>query len=473
MDRGAASLVELVNNILDMAKLEAGRFELDIRPFEFRACLEDCLDLASGSALPKGLELGYSVDEATPVSLLGDGARVRQVLINLVSNAVKFTKTGHIIVEATSQRLPDGQLETRVAVSDTGPGIPPDRLEAVFGEFVQADATTATRYGGSGLGLSICRRLVGMMGGRIWAESDGRHGTTVYFTIRAPSADAADVVLPGRQPVFLGRRVLVVHDNPALGALLTRQFGGWGIQSHQATQPSHAVDRLAGGDRYDLALINNRVAGLDGRAVAAAIRAVPGAGTMPLVLLSSLGAEGGERTAGDRGDQARFLAYLAKPVKLARLHELLVRAFSDSVEQPSPAAADSVGGERVAVHAVESRSPGPAPVGGPKGIFDLTGARILIAEDDPLVRALLEQVMHDAGTEVLAVPDGMAALEAFGQFAPDLVLLDGAMPTLDGFAACRRLKASAETRLTPVVLVTGLGSREDRLRGIEAAPTRS
>ena len=175
------------------------------------------------------------------------------------------------------------------------------------------------------------------MGGRIWAESDGQRGTTDPFHHPWPaSADTADVALPGRQPIFLGRRVLVVHDNAALGALLIRQLGRWGIQAHQATQPSQAVDRLAGGERYDLALINSRVAGLDGRAVASAIRAVAGAEAMPLVLLSSLGAEGGERTAGGRGDQTRFLAYLAKPVKHGRLHELLVRAFSGAVEPPSP-----------------------------------------------------------------------------------------------------------------------------------------
>ncbi|MFN0180232.1 MAG: HD domain-containing phosphohydrolase [Gemmatimonadales bacterium] len=463
MERGAAGLVDLINNVLDMSKLEAGKLELDSRPFEFRTCLEECLDLVSGSAMQKGLELGYSVDEATPVKLLGDGGRLRQVLINLISNGIKFTKTGHIIVEAATQRLPDGRLETRVTVSDTGPGIPPDRLEAVFGEFIQADSSTASRHGGSGLGLSICRRLVSMMGGRIWAESDGQFGTKVHFTIVARSADTADVALPGRHPIFVGRRVLVVHDDLALGALLTRQLGRWGIQAEQATQPSQAVDRLGTGERYDLALINNRVVGRDGRAVGSAIRAAPGGETLPMVLLTALGAEGGESTGGAADDRARFLAYLAKPVKRGRLHELLMSNFSRAAPEPSVRVADSI-----ELRPSEATLGDSAQVEHPKATSPLAGARILIADDDPLVLALLEEMMQDAGTEVLAVADGRAVVEAFDRFAPDLVLLDGAMPELDGFAVCRQLKASAETRLIPVVLVTALQSREDRLRGVEA-----
>jgi putative two-component system response regulator len=468
MQRGGQSLVGIINNVLDLSRLDAGKLQLDLRPFEFRACLEEYLELMSASAVQKGIELAYTVDEATPSRVLGDAGRLRQVLINLLGNAIKFTDTGHVVVSVTTRRLPDGLPEIHVAVSDTGTGIPADRLEAIFGEFTQADATTAGRYGGSGLGLAISKRLVEMMGGRIWAESDGRQGTTVHFTIVARSADTPETVLPGRQPALLGKRLLVLYDNMTLGAILTEQLGRWGIQAHLTTQAADALDWLKAGERYDMVLINQQVAGMNGRSLASAIRTVSGAEGVPLVLLTSLGADGQNATAGSP-DAARFAAYLGKPVKLTRLHELLMRTFAVDAKPWAGGAtaaapiqatsAENAGAEPAAAHSRGANAD--------LNEFGLTGARILLADDDSAVRRTLERLLRSAGSEVIAVADGRAALEEFPCFDPDVVLLDVTMPEMDGFETCRRLKDDPETRLTPVVLLTGLNSISDRLRGIE------
>jgi response regulator RpfG family c-di-GMP phosphodiesterase/nitrogen-specific signal transduction histidine kinase len=462
MQRGGHGLVGIINNILDLSRLEAGKLQLNPRPFDFRACLEECLDLQAGSAVQKGLELGYEVDEATPGRLLGDADRLRQVLMNLLGNAIKFTSAGVVVVSVTSRRLPDGQPEIHVAVRDTGPGIPAERLEAVFGEFVQADAGTASRHGGSGLGLSISKRLVEMMGGRIWAESEDQKGTTVHFTLLARSADTPDTVLPGRQPVLLGKRMLVVHGSEVVGAMLAEQLGRWGIQAHLTHRTADALDWLHSGERYDMILIDQQAAGIDGRSFAVTIRTIPGAEAVPLVLLTSLGAEDRHKAQGGSIEGARFAAYLGKPVKHARLHELLMRTFT----------ANALGSLLPASQAVEAES---MPVARREGTvsrdlarFGLSGTRVLIADDDPAVLRTLTSLLRAAGAEVASAVDGRAAIEEFACTDPDLVLLDGSMPELDGFEACRRLKDDPDSRLTPVLLLTGLQTDADRLRGIEA-----
>ena len=472
MQRSAQSLMGVINDLLELARLDAGKIELEDRPFEIRTCVEECLELHAASAATKGLELAYTVDEMTPGRLCGDAARLRQVLINLLGNAVKFTESGQVVVSVRARRLEDGRHELHVAVSDTGPGIPPDRLAAVFEEFVQAEAATARRFGGSGLGLSIVRRLVGMMGGRVWAESDGRTGTTIHFTIVARSAEGAGAAPPGRQPLLLGKRLLILYGNDTVGRMLADQVGRWGIQAHVTTQPAQAIELVRGGETFDGALIDQQVGGMDGRALAAAIARVPGADAMPLVLLTTLnGGTVAGGTAPVPEGPAIFTAYVGKPIKHARLHDVLVRMFESPRahgSEPDPAGR-AVGTQSSAMCARRERRPG----GDRETLLrecagELSGTRILVADDEPDVRRALERLMRSRGSEVLGVADGEAVLEEFGRFGPDVVLLDGQMPKVNGFETCRRLKQAPETRLTPIVMVTGLQSDADRLRSIEA-----
>ncbi|MDH4348090.1 MAG: response regulator, partial [Gemmatimonadota bacterium] len=364
-----------------------------------------------------------------------------------------------------TRRMADGRPEIQVSISDTGPGIDAERLESIFGAHSPGDTVTAGHAGGTGLGLSIAKRLVDMMGGRLWAESDGRQGTSVHFTIVARSADTPKTILPGRQPVLLGKRMLVIHDNETIGWMLAEQLGRWGIQAHQTSQAADALDWLQAGERYDMMLINQQVAGMDGRSLASAIRAMPGAGVMPLVLLTSLGVDERQKGLAGSAEAARFTAYLAKPVRHARLHELLMRTFTADVRADAMESTLLPPNERASPGAVPEQERSPA---GDLNGRKLTGARILVADGDPAVRETLERLFQSAGTEVASVADGRAALEEFLCFDPDVVLLDTSMREMDGFEACRRLKGDPETRLTPVVLLTALHSDADRLRGIEA-----
>jgi putative two-component system response regulator len=443
MQRSAQSLVGIINNVLDLARLDVGRLELDARPFDLRASIEESLDLLSAAAAQKGVELASVVDDATPARLSGDAARVRQVLVNLLGNAVKFTQRGHVVASLTSRRLADGRYEAHIAVRDTGPGIPADRLEAVFGEFVQGDAATAARHGGSGLGLAIARRLAAMMGGRIWAESEPRAGSTFHFTLTAPAATGGPPLLEPH-PVLRGKQVAIVHDNAAVGRILAGQIERWDAHGWVTTRPAAAVERLRAGEPCDLMLIDQHIAGMGGRSLAAAVRRVPAAAHVPLVLLTSL--DPADRDGAAANDAVRFAGYVAKPVKAARLHETLVAAFT------APVAAT------------------PAPPAAPPRARNtrLAGTTVLVADDDVGARSALERMLREAGARVTSVGDGAAALDTIATGDPDVVLLDGEMPQRNGFDVCRQLKDNPATRLVPVVLVTGLSGDAARLRGIEA-----
>jgi putative two-component system response regulator len=374
---------------------------------------------------------------------------VRQVLVNLLGNAVKFTQRGHVVASLSSRRLADGRYEAHIAVRDTGPGIPADQLEVIFGEFVQGDAATAARHGGSGLGLAIARRLAAMMGGRIWAESELRAGSTFHFTLTAAAA-AGPAALVEPHPVLRDKHVLIVYDHEAVGRLLAGQIERWGAHAWVTTRPAAAVEHLRGGEPCDLMLIDQHVAGMGGRSLAAAVRRVPAADSLPLVLLTSL--DPADRDGAAAEQSVRFAGYVAKPVKAARLHETLVTALTAPAPPAVPSPARAVAR--------------PAP---PRARSSrLTGTTVLVADDDVGARAALERVLRDAGARVMSVGDGAAALDRVASGDPDVILLDGEMPQRNGFDVCRHLKDNPATRLFPVILVTGLSGDAARLRGIEA-----
>ena len=448
MQRSSQSLVGIINNVLDLAKLDMGQLHLDAAIFDPRACIDDCLDLMAAAAAQHDVELASMADDATPARLYGDAVRVRQVLVNLLGNAVKFTQRGHIIVRLSSRRLADGRWEAQIAVTDTGPGIPAQQLDAMFEAFVQGEVARLAHHGGTGLGLSISRRLATMMGGRVWAESKERSGSTFYFTFVAPSADAPT---PATDLPLRGKRLLIVHADAAIGRILADRVRRWGAEVTSATRPDTAAVQLEAGAPYDLMLVDQRVEGLGGRSLAAAARRARGGAPLPIVLLTSLGRAERETPADE--DAARFTAYVAKPVTDARLREVLVGVMSGTLAAASVRAAP--------------REPSPAPPPLPRS-DQLAGAKVLIADDDPAARSALARLLHRAGARVAGVADGAAVLDYVTTAEPDVILLDGDMPGLDGFAVCRRLKDDPRTRLVPIVLVTGLTGDAARMQGIAA-----
>ena len=488
MRRSAQHLVGVVSNALELARLDAGKVELELRPFEPITCAEESLDLVAAAAAEKRLDLAYLVEANVPPLLLGDATRIRQVLVNLLGNAVKFTDQGEVVVRIGTRALPGGLYELHGSVSDTGPGIPAERLDDVFREFTQGDVTTSHRHGGSGLGLSISRRLVEMMGGRIWVDSAVGHGSIFHFTIVAGSA-GGETASTARDPGLAGKRVLIVDSNPALAEILCETLSRWGVSACTATDAIEALACLQSSDGCDAVLLDGRVT--DRRAFAAAIRKLPGGEALPLILLTTFGAKGLDETLAGTGGRARFAAYLSKPVRVARLHETLVRVLcggqtaaaatpatalrGGSIPAPrtvSPQAAAGAGGTRSsrlpARPSLLPFRPEAPQEPAPQAPLDLKGARVLVADDDPAGCDVLERMLRAEGVEVVTVADGVAALREVDRFDPDVILLDVTMPGLDGFEACRLLKENERTRLTPVVMVTGLDVRTHRIRGIEA-----
>ena len=482
MGRSARALVEIVNGVLDLEKLEAGKLQLERRTFSPADCVEECINLLAASAAQKRIDLAFFVDDSVPSLIKGDAVRLRQTLINLMGNALKFTDEGQVVVTVTCTSWTDDRCELRFSVADSGPGIPAERLGAIFEPYAQAEASTSRRFGGTGLGLPITKRLVALMGGRLWVESEIAEGSAFLFTLPA-DLDLRSGVRAQRRAVGLaGKRILVVEDNPVVGNLLVAALEGSEMEGALAPDLARAVTAIQSG-AFDLALIDGELPGTSGRAVALALRGLPGQSALPLVLMTNLGVRPaqGELTT-DRHD-GRFAAYVTKPVRPARLRDALVQAFTNGPSDPgrgsahatpaaTPTATEPHGAVTASADAPVDRSTERSADRGTPSARDpersLSGIRVLVADDDAGVRSVLARSLTGAGAEVRTVEDGLLALSAARTWDADTILLDASMPGLDGFEVCRRLKSDPVTRLVPVIIITGLDTSDDRRRVLDA-----
>ena len=436
------SLLEIINDILDFSKIESGRLELERIPFDLRECAEHALDLLAPTATKKGLELFCNIDASVPVQIGGDVTRVRQILVNLVGNAVKFTAKGEIEVWARATRTDAGQSLVHIGVRDTGIGIPADRLDRLFQAFSQVDASTTRQFGGTGLGLAISRRLATMMGGRMWGESQPDIGSTFHFTILADAADARAEhrsYLASHQPVLAGKRVLVIDDNATNRKVLLKQGQSWGLEVTTACDGPEGLGCIRDA-AFDLVILDMQMPGMDGLDVARAIRTTHTPQQLPIVILTSLG-----RRDALIPPEVALAAYLTKPVKAGHLHETLVQIF---------------GGHTVAAERVKG-----------KWQFDKTFAertplRLLLAEDNVVNQKVVLKMLERLGYRADVVANGLEVLDAVRRQTYDVLFLDVQMPEMDGFEAARRLRLSdARPR---IVGMTALAMAGDRERCLEA-----
>jgi PAS domain S-box-containing protein len=484
----AESLLDVINDLLDFSKIEAGKLELDRATFSARAVLNDTLRSLALRAHRKGLELVGLAHPGVPDSLVGDASRLRQVLINLVGNAIKFTETGEVVVEVrrltpdhtdhtdkgeenTSQLGADAQrgdvpvdssapslsvpsvVELLFAVHDTGIGIPREKQEKIFEAFEQADSSTTRRYGGTGLGLSIASRLVGLMGGRITLESEPGRGSTFRFTIRLPRPLAPQDRAAVRAPADLhGLPVLIVDDNAASRRTLEEWLRGWGAAPTAVGDGPAALDALrqaaAAGRPFGLVVLDSRIPGTDALALAARLRQMP---ELPAGRVVLLAVEDEVKLCHERG----LAACVLKPAVEEELHEAVCRARS----LPSPVLA--AGGRPVS-----EGEPGAQAAGVPRAGRRL---RVLVAEDNPYNVAVMEDLLRSRGHALHVAGDGRAALAALEQDRFDVMLLDIHMPELDGFqvVAALRQREQGTGRRLPVLALTarsGQGERERCLR---------
>jgi signal transduction histidine kinase/two-component SAPR family response regulator/HPt (histidine-containing phosphotransfer) domain-containing protein len=414
------SLLKIINDILDFSKIEAGKMELEKRAFDLRACVEDSLDLLAPRVLEKHLEIAYECDDVLPAMLEGDGERLRQVLVNLLSNAVKFTERGEIIVRVKKMPPPlataenPAQVELHFAVSDSGIGIAPDRLAKLFRPFSQADVSTARKYGGTGLGLAISRRLVELMGGKMWAETTPSKGSTFHFTVKAGVApNAAPPVFTGKSTRLAGLKILIVDDNAAERELLAAQCRRWGLLPTAVENPTQAEEQVRAGNVFDLAMIDLALAGADGSALAAQLQKLPAFAATPIVMLAPLG----RKSQPDISHEI-FAHSVHKPVKPAQLVATLERALLSPKAQP---------------RVVEAPKPG-----------DLLAAkfplRVLLVDDNAINQKVAVRILQQMGYQPDSAINGKEALAAIDRKPYDFIFMDVMMPEMDGHEATRLLR---------------------------------
>jgi PAS domain S-box-containing protein len=418
------TLLALINDILDFSKIESGHLTLENVPVNLAECVEGALDFASGPATAKGLDLLYWIEDEVPRQILGDATRLRQIFTNLISNAVKFTKHGEVVVTVSRRQAPDGKALLHASVRDTGIGIPGDSMGRLFQVFSQVDASTTRRFGGTGLGLAICRRLVELMGGRIWVESKEGEGSDFQFDIPCESAAGPNPYVSRRPANLAGRRLLVVDDNATNRQILTLQTRRWGIQAQAAASGAQALQWIDEGQQFDGAILDVQMPHMDGYTLAAELRRRRETLDMPILVLTSLG------TVGNRPELG-IAQTLNKPVKAQALFEALSSLFEFVPTASSPAALE----------------PAPAAATANKDKPRLANdypLRVLLAEDNIVNQRVAQLLLGGMGYQIEIVENGQLALDAVAaaneRGAPfDVVLLDVQMPVLDGLEASRRL----------------------------------
>ncbi len=440
------TLLALINDILDFSKIESGRMELEEQPFDIRTCVEEAMDLLAPQAFAKGIDLAYIIDDQIPAMLVGDITRLRQILVNLLSNAIKFTQVGEVVITADllnrSNHTNDHESlrhTIHIAVKDTGIGIPADRMDRLFQSFSQIDASTTRRYGGTGLGLVISKRLSELMGGTMWAESQEGQGSTFHVTFCARSvSDRQHGFLQHEQPQLAGKRLLIVDDNATNRRILVRQSQRWGMIPLEVASAAEALVHLKRGDTFDLAILDMQMPDMDGIDLAAAIRMLRDSSSLPLVLLSSMGASD-ERT---RAAAPGFAAMLTKPIKAAQLYDVLLNVIAGH-------------------HAPSLRST-PEVVALPNLAHE-NPLRILLAEDNVVNQKVALRLLERLGYRADVAANGWEVLDALHRQPYDVVLMDVQMPELDGLSATRRIRREWPVERQPrIIAMTANAMASDR-----------
>lgn len=446
------TLLTIINDILDFSKIEAGKLHFDEVDFDLRNAVEGTVEMLADRAREKNLELASFVHRDVPILLRGDPGRLRQVLTNLISNALKFTAHGEVIVSAETESETDTAVVIRFSVRDTGIGIDRDVQAKLFQAFIQADGSTTRKYGGTGLGLSISKQLVELMDGQIGVESTPGKGSIFRFTARFAKQCVEN------QPATLhiesldGLRVLVVDDNATNRKILSHQLGSWGLVQTPADSAAEALmlmsEAAANGAPFELVILDFQMPEMDGWELAEAIKADPSIAAAHLILLTSLGQRGDAAKARAAGIEA----YLTKPVKQSQLFDCLMTLFNKS---ESTAAKNEVPTLITRHSLAEARK--------------ISGNRILIAEDNIVNQKVAIRQLEKLGHRADAVANGREAIEALSRIAYDLVLMDCQMPEMDGYEATARIRQIERgIRHTPIVAMTAHAFEGDREKCIAA-----
>jgi signal transduction histidine kinase/ligand-binding sensor domain-containing protein/DNA-binding response OmpR family regulator len=433
------SLLTVINDILDFSKIESGKMELEQQPFDLRGCIEEVLDVFAGKAAQTGLDLVYQVDYGVPMQITGDAMRLRQVLVNLAGNAVKFTQKGEVFIGVrmlSAER--DGQIHLVFEVRDTGIGIPPEKIDRLFKAFSQVDSSTTRKYGGTGLGLAICEKLVALMGGTIKAESEPGVGTTISFTIKTQASKQSmrtyvNCNIAGQE----GKKILVVDDNSTNLAILKSQLEQWKLAPTLAMSGIQALALLDNDQDFDLVLSDMHMPEMDGVQLAEAIKKqYPG---LPIILLSSVGDDHHVQ------HPNLFSSVLTKPIKQNTLCTHLVNTLRKEEKWQTE--------KQQTQEVLRADFAEDYPL------------QILVAEDNPVNQQLITHILEKLGYKPVITENGLEVLDALAKTAYDLILMDVHMPEMDGLEATRAIRKDFSVQPTIIALTANaMQGDEDECR---------
>jgi two-component system sensor histidine kinase/response regulator len=444
------SLLGLLDDILDLSKIDAGRVELETIDFDLRATVESVTDTLTSRASDKGIELACLIHHTVPPFLQGDPVRLRQILMNLGGNAVKFTEKGEVVIQVELQEETQDRATLLFSVTDTGISIPQDKQGKIFDSFTQADGSTTRKYGGTGLGLSICRRLVELMGGQIGVESKPGKGSRFWFSVTLQKQKESKETFPIAFSDIQGCRILVVDDNQTNRTILIKMLESFGCSIEAVGSGAEAIQvlkRIVQQENFfDLVLLDMHMPEMDGEETLRVIKDNPEIRDVPVVILTSIG---------ERGDVARLEAlgcagYMTKPIKQSQLFDTIVTVLSqkkaDTKEKPMPIVTRYIITEQ-----------------------KYQGVRILVAEDNPMNLKLAVTLLKKAGYSVDAVENGRLAVKALKQASYDLIFMDVQMPEMDGFEATKVIREiEGESKHTPIIAMTAHAMKGDRERCLQA-----
>jgi len=465
--RGSAdALLGIINEILDFSKIEAGKMTIEPIPFDLLVAVEEVAELLSFRADEGGVDLIVRYQPGAPRRFVGDAGRIRQVVLNLAGNAIKFTQEGHVLIEVERGEGEGGTPLVKVSIHDTGIGIPAEKLGDLFAKFTQVDASTTRKFGGTGLGLAISKSLVELMGGRIGAESELGKGSTFWFTLPLEE-DSSPSSPEALRPDLSGLRVLVVDDNRVNRRVLSEQLASWGMSQEAVSSGAAALEALRAaadrGEPFHIAILDYFMPGMDGEKLARAIRADAAFQNTVLIMLTSSGRRGDGR----RFQEAGFAGYFVKPVRASTMLDALATAWSAQLHGK-----ENTMVTRHTLAESGKRSAASAARGGPAdGPFahPFEHVRVLVAEDNVVNQKVACRLLEKLGCRVEVAANGNEAVEMACRIPFDIIFMDCQMPELDGFGATREIRRrEGSEKRTPILAMTANAMDADRTRCLEA-----
>jgi PAS domain S-box-containing protein len=420
-------LLVVINDILDFSKIESNKLELEYQPFDLRDCIEDSLDLMSSKAAEKKLDLAYIIENNTPVTIGGDVTRLRQILTNLINNAIKFTETGEVFISVKAKPIKNNRYEILFGVKDTGIGIPANKMDRLFKSFSQVDTSTTRTHGGTGLGLAISKRLAEMMGGKIWVESEPGKGATFYFTVITQSVASQQKVYLRSIPQLKGQKVLVVDDNFTNRRILNAQLENWGLVPIATESPITALNWM-NETKFDLCLLDFLMPEMDGIELTKEIRKIKNGFNVPIIILTSIG----KKEDISNYKELNLSGYLNKPIKQSQLYDSLVNVLGGA-EEVKPETA-------------------PRLLKIDPTLGEKRPLKILVAEDNVVNQKVAIRILSRMGYRADVVANGYEVIDAVRKITYDVIFMDILMPEMDGFEATKLIQDEFQPENRPKII---------------------